>query len=61
MINLNDQKESTIAFDEETYFLGLGVNDNYNTDDLFFSYNSLTTPSTVYRYNMVKQEKNILV
>ncbi len=59
MINLNDQKESTIAFDEETYFLGLGVNDNYNTDDLFFSYNSLTTPSTVYRYNMVKQEKTL--
>ncbi len=59
LINVNDQKESTIAFDEETYFLGLGVNDNYNTDDLFFSYNSLTTPSTVYRYNMVKQEKTL--
>ena len=57
MINVNDQKESTIAFDEETYFLGLGVNDNYYSDELFFSYNSLTTPSTVYRYNMVKQEK----
>lgn len=59
MINLNDQKESTIAFGEETYFLGLGVNDNYNTDDLFFAYNSLTTPPTVYRYNMTNQDKTL--
>ena len=43
--------ESYIDFKEETYYVGLGLNDDYNADFLFYSYNSLTTPSSIFQYN----------
>jgi len=51
--------ESYISFEEETYFLGLGLNDNFNSDEVFYTYNSMTTPSTVYKYNMQTGEKSL--
>jgi len=50
--NLQTNEEKYISINEETYFLGLGLNDDYNSDEIFYSYNSMTTPSTVYKYNM---------
>jgi oligopeptidase B len=44
---------------EETYFLGLGLNDEFNTDEIFYSYNSMTTPSTVYKYNMATGQQTV--
>lgn len=52
-------KEKYIGFDEETYFLGLAVNDAFDTDEIFFSYNSMTTPSTVYKYNMLSDTRTV--
>jgi oligopeptidase B len=52
-------KEQFVQFNEETYFLSPGLNDNYNSDEIFYAYNSLTTPSTVYKYNMANEEKSI--
>jgi oligopeptidase B len=52
-------KEQFVQFNEETYFLSSGLNDNYNSDEIFYAYNSLTTPSTVYKYNMANEEKSI--
>lgn len=52
-------KEQFVKFNEETYFLSPGLNDNYNSDEIFYAYNSLTTPSTVYKYNMANEEKSI--
>lgn len=57
--NIASGKETYISFDEETYYLGLGLNDNFETDEIFYSYNSLTTPATVYKYNMVTGEKSL--
>lgn len=57
--NLNSNEARYIDFDEETYFLGLGLNDDYTSDELFYSYNSMTTPSTVYKYNMATGEKSL--
>lgn len=57
--NIQTNVERYIDFDEETYFLGLGLNDDYNADAIFFSYNSMTTPATVYKYNMSSGEKNL--
>lgn len=51
--------ESYISFDEECYFLGLGVNDSYETKRLFYTYNSLTTPSSVFEYDLVSGEKKL--
>jgi len=52
-------KEQFVQFNEETYFLSPGLNDNYASDEIFYAYNSLTTPSTVYKYNMATEEKSI--
>jgi oligopeptidase B len=57
--NVATGKEQFVQFNEETYFLSPGINDNYNSDEIFFAYNSLTTPSTVYKYNMNSEEKSI--
>lgn len=57
--NIASGKETYISFDEETYYLGLGLNDNFETDEIFYSYNSLTTPATVYKYNMTTGEKSL--
>jgi oligopeptidase B len=57
--NIATGKEQFVQFNEETYFLSPGLNDNYNSDEIFYAYNSLTTPSTVYKYNMATEEKSI--
>lgn len=57
--NLQTGKDNYIKFNEETYFLGLGLNDDYSSEELFYSYNSLTTPSTVYKYNMATGEQTV--
>jgi oligopeptidase B len=55
--NLETKEDKYISINEETYFLGLGLNDDYNSNEIFYSYNSMTTPSTVYKYNMASGEK----
>jgi oligopeptidase B len=57
--NIATGKEQFVQFNEETYFLSLGLNDNYNADEVFYAYNSLTTPSTVFKYNMLSGEQLI--
>ncbi|MFY7668824.1 MAG: S9 family peptidase [Crocinitomicaceae bacterium] len=57
--NIASGKEQFVQFNEETYFLSPGLNDNYDSDEIFYAYNSLTTPSTVYKYNMATEEKSI--
>jgi oligopeptidase B len=49
-----------ITFDEEIYTVGLNVNRVYDTDVLRFSYTSLTTPSSVFDYNMKSRERVFL-
>ena len=51
------REEQYIEFDEETYSLGLGLNDEYYTNTLYYSYNSMTTPSSVYQYDMMTGER----
>jgi oligopeptidase B len=57
--NIATGKEQFVQFNEETYFLSPGLNDNYDSDEIFYAYNSLTTPSTVYKYNMATEGKSI--
>lgn len=51
--------EHYISFEEECYFLGLGVNDNYAATRIFYTYNSLTTPSSVFEYHLESGEKSL--
>jgi len=55
----SETAEKYISFPEETYFLGLGVNDNYRTEEIFYTYNSMTTPARVYRYQVNTAEQSI--
>jgi len=51
-ISLKDNSIQTIHFDEETYYVGLYVNETFATDKIYFSYNSLTTPSSVMEFSL---------
>ena len=57
--NLKDGNENYISFNEETYFVGLGLNDDINATSIFYNYNSMTTPASVYQYNLVSGEQNL--
>lgn len=48
---IEDGNENYIAVEGETYYLGLGTNDDYAASKLYFVYNSLTTPSKVFAYD----------
>jgi oligopeptidase B len=59
---LNTQTNSShyLAFDEAAYVANISTNPDYNTDVMRFNYTSLTTPNSVYDYNMVSSEKKLM-
>ncbi|MDI9879390.1 S9 family peptidase [Flectobacillus sp. LYT7W] len=60
VINQRTQKEHYLNFGEPAYDAGVGYNPNFDTDLLRFHYTSLTTPSSVFDYNMDTQEKTLM-
>ncbi|WP_062207826.1 S9 family peptidase [Aureimonas sp. AU12] len=57
---LLDGVEHVVAFDEEAYSLGLGGTYEYDTDEIRFSYSSLTTPNQTFDYNVETRERRLL-
>ena len=57
IINLLTKAKKFISFDEETYYCGLASNNDYKASNIYFSYNSLTTPSTVFDYNLTNDTR----
>jgi oligopeptidase B len=57
IMNTQNKESHFLPFDEPTYVAGIGSNPEYNTDTLRFNYTSLTTPNSVYDYNMVTKDK----
>lgn len=57
---LDDQSEQTIRFDDPTYAAGIGYNPEQDSALLRYIYTSLTTPRTVYQYDMVSGERSLL-
>ena len=51
------QQEHSIAMDEPAYSLGLVGGYEYDTTDLFYSYSSPTTPTSVFRYDMASRTR----
>ena len=49
-----------IAFDEEAYTVYSGVNPQFETSTLRFGYTSMTTPSSVFEYNMDDRSRKLL-
>jgi oligopeptidase B len=58
-IQLSDKKSSKISMEEETYFLSLHVNDTYDATKIYYVYNSLSTPSSVFEFDLISGEKKI--
>jgi oligopeptidase B len=56
---LDDGTEHSIAFDEEAYSLGMVGGYEFDTDNVRFSYSSMTTPSEVWDYDMRTREREM--
>ena len=60
VINRSANDAHLVKFDEAAYVTGFGENFEYDTDWLRFTYDSLTTPSSVYDYNMTSRERKLM-
>ncbi|VAW33093.1 Protease II [hydrothermal vent metagenome] len=60
LYNFKTNKSTVITAKENTYTMWLGFNPQQNTDTLRYSYASLTTPFTVYDYDMVTAKQTIM-
>jgi oligopeptidase B len=58
--SLKDNGEHYINFGEAAYTASFDANPEYNSLVVRYSYTSLTTPSSVYDYNMITKEKKLL-
>ncbi|MGF1922568.1 MAG: S9 family peptidase [Bacteroidia bacterium] len=56
----NDGSDFYIKFDEPVYNASIGSNPEYNSKTLRYSYTSLTTPNTIYDYNLATKEQQQL-
>ena len=56
----NLKKEKVISFDEAAYALGLSPGYEYDTDTLRFVYESPTTPSEVFDYDMKSGKRTLI-
>ncbi len=59
IISLADKKEHYLDFGELTYAAYVGNNPEYNSQTLRYHYTSLTTPNSVYDYNLTTKEKTL--
>lgn len=57
--NLSNGNEHYVDFGEPAYAANFGANPEYNTTNLRYGYTSLTTPQSVYDYNLVTKEKQL--
>ncbi len=60
IINLADGTDHFLDFGEEAYTAGISINRNANTSLLRYIYSSLTTPGSVYDYDMEARTKTLL-
>lgn len=57
--NLTGDEKHTVTFPEPVYAYHGNANPEFNTDILRFTYMSLTTPNSVYDYNMKTREREL--
>lgn len=55
----DNTEDAYLPFDEETYTASVYANPDFDTDVLRYSYNSMTTPSSVIDFNMKDKSKEI--
>lgn len=60
IIHRTTKVSHSIDFGEEAFVASVGNNPEFDSDSLQFQYSSMTTPSTVFDYNMLTYEKKIV-
>jgi oligopeptidase B len=60
IIEWKTKKEHYLNFGEEVYSAWIGYNPEFNTSIMRYTYTSLTTPTSVYDYDMKNMEKKLL-
>ncbi|MFA0811820.1 S9 family peptidase [Microbulbifer epialgicus] len=60
IINLKDNKDLQVGFNDPVYRLGLSANPNLDSDSVRVSYSSLTTPNSVYEAELDTGELELL-
>ena len=59
IIQWEDQAEHYISFDDPTYAAWISANPEFNVTQLRFGYSSLTTPTSIYDYELNTKEKTL--
>lgn len=59
IINFKNNERNTVQMSEETYSLSIGQNDQYEISHFYYIYSSLTTPSSVYKYNFLSKQSEL--
>jgi oligopeptidase B len=60
IIKWADKSEYYLPFQDPAYSAGVGANPDYDTQVLRYSYSSLTTPASVYDYNMTTKDRTLM-
>lgn len=60
IIDRRTNKHHYLEFKKELHLLSAGYNPVFDTDSLTFNYQSMKTPTRVYRYNMSTKEKRLV-
>lgn len=60
ILNLKDNSSYYLPFTEAAYSAGISSSPDYNTDVMRYNYTSLTTPNSVFDYNMQTKEKTLM-
>lgn len=60
IIKYEGNSEHSIAFEEPAYSAGLGYNPAFETNVVRYSYTSMTTPNSVYDYNMETRTQDLM-
>lgn len=60
LFDLKTRQSEYIKVDEETYTIGLWETDNYNTNVIEYRYNSMTTPTSVFKQDLKSGAKALV-
>jgi oligopeptidase B len=58
--DLSNNKDTYMPFEEPAYMASVGTNPEFNSETLRFNYTSMTTPSSVYDYNLRDGSKKLM-
>lgn len=59
IINQTTKEEHYLKFDEQAYVVYSSTNPEFDTETLRYGYSSLTTPNSIYDYNMNTREQSL--